>query len=259
MRLPPVLLLSLALPASLPAAPETDPWQAALAFDYNVASDGFAALHRAAPDDPRLAIARASGLLVRQPRTETNIRDARELLSDALHTADETLAPLALFLLARIEIDHLANPDPASARERLLALRRDHPEHPLADHAAVQLAYLAADDAASPADTLAAAEALLATVRAPEAARDLHSLLAALLLRHLRDPAAALPHLIAARAVGHQQPLRDADLDLSIANLARETGDPDLARRHYAAFLAAAPRDTRASTARRLLAALDTP
>ena len=104
--------------------------------------------------------------------------------------------------------------------------------------------------------SLTGAVALLATVKSPDAARDLPELLDPLYLRQLHDPASALPHFVAARAVGYEQPLRNADADLTIGNLARETGDTALARAHYAAFLAAAPRDGRAYTVRRLLAGL---
>jgi hypothetical protein len=258
--LPSLALGALALLASLPAhsaQPAPDPWQTALAFDYNAAAEHFAALHKAAPADTRIAVAYASSLLVKQPRTEANIRQAHSLLVASSATKDEH-AVLALYLLARVELDHLDPAQPAAARDHLAQLRRDHPAHPLADHAAVQLAYLAAYPPAGPdASAIAQITALLATVKAPEASRDLHQLLGSLQLRQLRAPAAALPHFVAARSIGFEQPLRNAESDLTIANLARDTGDFALARRHYAAFLAAAPRDVRASTVRRILASSD--
>lgn len=242
---------------SFAKSPGPDPWQTALAFDYNTAAARFADLHAANPADSRVAVAYASSLLIRQPRTEANIRTARDLLLKVRETApasDEN-SVLALYLLARVELDHLDPAQPDSARARLEQLRRDHPGHPLADHAAVELAYLLAyPPSGVRAAAIPAIETLLASVKTPGAARDLHQLLGSLSLRQLRSPAAALPHYVAARAVGFEQPLRNADADLTIANLARETGDDALARRHYAAFLAAAPRDVRASTVRRLLA-----
>lgn len=262
--LTPLLLgLCVALPARAAEAPSApDPWRAALSFDYAAAADGFAALRKISPSDSRAAVGRASTLLVLQPRTETNIRAARDLLLSVRESAaaDAPEAILALFLLARIELDHLANPDPASARARLEQLRRDHPAHVLADHAAVELAFLAAfPSPGGDAGALPEVESLLASVANPGAKRDLHLLIANLQLRLRRDPAAALPHLVAARAVGYEQPLRDAGADLVIGNIARETGDLALARRHFEAFLAAAPRDVRASTVRRLLADLSGP
>ncbi|MFH1499221.1 MAG: hypothetical protein ABII82_15510 [Verrucomicrobiota bacterium] len=255
-RLPLLLALgALALQPAHASAPAADPWQDALTFDYNAAAERFAELHDAKPDDTRVAIAYASALLVRQPRTESNIRDAHDLLLNAARTSSPHTS-LAIYLLARIELDHLTPAQPDTARARLEQLRRDHPAHPLADQAAVELAYLAAyPEDASP-DAIAKVEALLPTVTAPGARRDLHALLAHLQLRRARAPAAALPHLVAAREIGYELPLRNADADLGIANIARDTGDTALAHRHYAAFIAAAPRDTRASTVRRLLAEL---
>lgn len=249
------LALGLSARAAEPAA-APDPWQTALAFDYNAAAERFAALHKASPADTRVAVGYASALLVKQPRTEANIRAAHALLSRVASTGGED-AILATFLLARVELDHLDPAQPDTARDRLLRLRRDHPAHPLADQAAVELAYLDAfREGIAPADAVASVKELLASVKSPQAARDLNQLLSSLYIRRLREPASALPHLLAARAVGFEQPMRNAETDLSIANIARETGDPALARKHYAAFLAAAPRDARASTVRRLLADL---
>lgn len=258
-RLLPLLALGTlaTLSARAIAATPVDPWQTALTFDYNTAAERFAELHEQTPDDPRISVAYASALLVKQPRTESNIRAARDLFAKvAGGSSDQT--PLALYLLARVELDHLDPAQPDSARAHLERLRRDHPGHALADQAAVELAYLSVYDSATQPDVAAIAvvETLLASVKTTGAARDLHLLLGSLKLRRLHDKAAALPHYVAARAAGFEQPLRNADVDLTVANLARETGDPALARRHYAAFLAAAPRDIRATTVRRLLAGL---
>lgn len=240
--------------AETPAA--SDPWKTALAFDYAAAAERFSALHQASPDDTRVTIGYASALLVKQPRTESNIRDAHALLSGAASAGGED-AILATLLLARVELDHLDPAQPDAAREHLLRLRREHPAHPLADQAAIELAYL---DAFAPGTdaraAIASVENILASVKSPAASRDLHQLLSSLHIRRLGKPAGALPHLLAARAVGFEQPLRNAETDLSIANIARETGDAALARKHYAAFLAAAPRDARSSTVRRILASL---
>lgn len=246
------ILVSLA--SAGPEAGRLDPWQTALSFDYNIAAERFAKLHEESPGDPRLAVAYASSLLVRQPRTESNILSARDLLL-ALSKSSHAYSPITLYLLARIETDHLAAPDLASARRHLERLRREHPEHPLADDAAVELADFAAFlEGRDTPEAVAHIETLLATAHTPPAIRDLHLILFNLKLRRLKASAAALPHLVAARAVGFEQPRRNADIDLSIANLARETGDLDLARRHYEAFVAAAPRDVRADTVRRSLA-----
>ncbi len=241
------------------STPAPDPWKTALGFDYNAAADRFADLHAAEPANTRVAIAYASSLLVKQPRTESNIETARDLLLRVRETASAKSedAILALYLLARIELDHLSPSRPDSARPRLEQLRRDHPAHPLADHAAIELAYLLAyPPAGADPSAIPAIETLLASVKEPAAARDLHALLASFYLRQVPDAVSALKHLRAARAVGFEQPLRNAETDLTLGSLARETGDHALARRHYEAFLAAAPRDVRASTVRHLLSTL---
>lgn len=258
--LPLFTCLLAAVPLAAEKSPAPDPWQTALAFDYNAAAERFAALHAASPADTHIAVAYASSLLVKQPRTEANIEASRALLLKTLEAApaSDANSVLALYLLARIELDHLDPAQPDSARARFEKLRRDHPAHPLADHAAVELAYLAAYPSSGPdVSAIPSIEALLASVKAPGAARDLHQLLGSLHLRQLRKPTAALPHFIAARAIGFEQPLRNAESDITIANLARETGDLSLARRHYTAFITAAPRDVRTSTVRRILAGLD--
>lgn len=244
------------------ATPASDPWRDALRFDYAAASDEFARRHAAAPDDARLALARASALLGRQPRIQANIEEAGAILERVASgaPADSFHAIAARFLLARIAEDHFSPPRPEEARERYEALLREHAGHPLADQAAVQLALAAAYPPADaptprPAPADARLDELIAAVRTPSALRELHALRGRLLLDR-GEPAAALTHLRAARAIGYRQPDRDAEADLSIANLARETGDPGLALAHYEAFLRERRRDSRVSTVRRLVAEL---
>lgn len=241
-------------------APSDAPWKTALAFDYTAAAERFAALHKETPGDARVSVGYAASLLVKQPRTEANILAAHALLLEVAYASGtpEDQAAAAAYLLARIELDHLEPARTDDARARLVRLRADHPDQPLADQALVDLAFLRAFPASGPdIGALPEIETDIAGVKSPLAARDLHALAAGLLLRIRKDPAAALPHLVAARAVGYEQPLRNADVDLSIGNLARETGDDALARRHYAAFVDAAPRDVRASTVRRILAGMN--
>ncbi|HEY9250429.1 MAG TPA: hypothetical protein VIO38_14920, partial [Rariglobus sp.] len=79
------------------AASPPDPWQAGLGFDYTAAAGRFEALHARNPADTRTAIAYASSLLVKQPRTEANIRAARDLL---LKTGETPSAPVDDHVLA---------------------------------------------------------------------------------------------------------------------------------------------------------------
>lgn len=246
------------------AKPAADPWVAARNLDFTAAADGFARLHAAAPADPRLAVAHASGLLARQPRTSGNIATARAVLERVAATAPAsspgTAAPpaadphiLAAYLLARIEHEHLDSPRPEAARAAYEALRRAHPGHPLADHAAVHLGFLLVETDPGAA-AITPLEALLASVELPAARRELHLLLGHVFIRRLDDTAAALTHYQAARRIGSKMPGRAPDLDLAIATLAGRIGDHALAAVHYRAFAEARPRDTRADTAHRLAA-----
>lgn len=257
----PLIALTPLTASAVPA--NTDPWDAAFNFEYNAASASFEQLHAAAPQDSRLALARAATLLARQPRTASNIAAARALVAGLLAAPAAPIPPehhaLALFLLARVDHDHLSAPDLESARATYAELRRAHPAHPLADQAAVHLALilLHQSPASTAAEQQAALETFLAEVTAPSARRELLFLAGRFHWLLREDPAAALPLFIAGRALGYESPARNGELDLLIADLATEVGQPELAARHFAAFVAAYPRDPRAPTARRLAADLD--
>lgn len=264
----PLLAISLALAlsavagrADAPAGPDLAPWDAARNYDFNRAVDRFQELQTAAPDDLRLAVSRAAALLARQPRTQGNIEAARTGLRKILATPPSVTASrdhhaLAAYLLARIEHDHLDAGTPESARAAYEILRREHPGHPLADHAAVHLGFLLTEsahrDAKPAAAQVAELEELLATVELPGARRELHLLIVHVALRRLDDEALALRHSRAALGIGTGLAGRDADLTLSVATLAARTGDHALAAAHYRAFAEDRPRDTRAHTALRL-------
>lgn len=259
------ILLALALfavpgRAAAPIEPDLAPWDAARNYDFNRAADRFQQLQTAAPDDLRLAVSRAAALLARQPRTQGNIQTARVELRKILATPPSAMAsrdhhPLAAYLLARIEHDHLDAGTPESARAAYEALRREHPGHPLADHAAVHLGFLMTEGAphvAKPAAVqVAELEELLGTVELPGARRELHLLIGHVALRRLDDDALALRHYLAALGIGAGLAGRDAELTLVVATLASRTGDYALAGAHYRAFAGRSPRDTRAYTALR--------
>ncbi len=247
--------------ADTSALPE--PWRSALRFEFNRASEEFARLHAEDPADARLALGRAASLLARQPRTQANVLAARALLeriaTSGSASVDQAIA--ARLFLGRLAESHLSPPRPEEARERYDALLRDHAGHLLADQAAVHLALLTAfpgpgDDALPPDEVRSRIDALRERVGTPSARRELHALQARLLLQRGLDQE-ALPHLVAARAVGYRQPDHNANADLTIGNIARTTGDAALALSHYRAFLRERPRDARATTVRRYIAELE--
>ncbi len=253
----------MAVPATTAAV---SPWQAGLEFDFGTAVEGFARRHAARPDDARTSIGYACALLMKQPRVENNIRMARDLLASVADASakvsknnDKDEAVTAAYLLARVEQDHLTPARLDSARGRYESLVRDHPGHALAGQAAVQLALLESAGASSATvdGKVARIDALLSKVRQPEAAGELHAILGKLHWRLRQDADAAIRHFVAGRKIGYKKPFRNAEIDLTIANLAREQGHKDLALAHYRAFLAANKRDVRVSTVRSYVAQLE--
>lgn len=252
-----VLLSPAASPSALAATPAPDPWTLARNLDLGAAASTLEELHEADPADARLAIAHAAGLLARQPRTSRNVADARTLLEKTAAIAPsrdtKDWRPLARFLIARIDHDHLDTPDIPRARAGYEALRRDYPGDPVAEQAAVHLGFILAYQTPSrtPLEATPELEALLAATHAPSAVRDLHILLGRI---HARAdaPADALPHYQAALAIPSETPHRDGDIELAVATLASRLGRHELAARHYLAFAESRPVDARAGTARRL-------
>jgi hypothetical protein len=239
--------------------PLRDPWQAARNLDYKAAADTLARQYEAKPGDSRITCAYAASLLVREPVTAANVEQARSLLGGVIAQApsdDPQYRPLALYLSARLDQDHVSPVRLDAAQAQYEQLRREYPTHPLSDEAAVQLGFLRALQLPSidPVKVVAMVEELLATVSTPAARRELHHLIAYLHWQVRHDAAAALPHYIAGREIGFETPYRNSELDLTIAGLAQEIGRNTLAAQHYRAFAKANPGDTRTQTALRLAA-----
>jgi len=264
-----VLLLLCALglapsPYTLRAANEleADPWQDALNVDYTAASRKLEKLHNADPSDLRVAVAHAAALLSRDPVTQRNILKARNLLlklvSD-LPISETQYRPLALYLLGRIDQDHIEPERLDSALGFYEQLRREYPGHEIADQGTVQLALLVAMQVpdAQLEEAAAKVEAFLPTVTADHAKRELHSIAGNLHWHVHQDAATAIPHLIAGRELNYEAFSRNSEVDIMIAGLAREIGLGELAAKHYRRFAAAVPRDTRVYTALRLARELE--
>jgi hypothetical protein len=239
----------------IPAVEE--PWASALRYDFDPAAREFAARHAADPADTRIALGHASTLLLRQPRTAANVAAAQAVLRRVgQDAADPEHRWLARYLLARIEHDHGAPPRRDVARAAYEALIVDAAGHPVADHAALQLALLLVYHTPTLPldDALAEVTTLISRVRTADARRELHTLLGQLHWERRHDPRQALPHFLAARHIGFDAPGRNANYDLTIAGLAAETGEHALAARHYRTFVRDNPLDLRAGTATRLAA-----
>jgi len=242
--------------------PTTDPWEDALNVDYSTASRKLEKLHKADPSDARIAVAHAAALLARDPVTQRNVLKAHNLLEklvSELPTSETQYRPLALYLLGRINHDHLEPAQLDTARAFYEQLRREYPGHEIADQGTVHLALLVAMQAPDAVleDAVAKVEAFLPSVTADHAKRELHSIAGNLHWHVHQDAAAALPHLIAGRELNYEAFYRNSDVDIMIAGLAREIGLGELAAKHYRRFAAAVPRDTRVHTALRLARELE--
>jgi len=238
--------------------PSNDPWLDVLNTRYTAASHKFEKLAKASPEDTRLTLSYAASLLARDPMTRNNVRKVRGILLNLiseLPVSETHYRPLALLLLGRIDHDHSEPVQFESARAFYEQLRREYPQHPLADQAAVQLLhliYLQSPESRSH-EVVTQVEATLPTVSNKSHRLRLHELAARIYLRHLNDEASALPHLIAALEEGSE----DKSVDLHIAYLARRLGRLELAAKHYRAFYESSPRDNRAYTSRRLAKELE--
>ncbi len=259
---PPLLALGAFVTSASFAAPSSaDPWAAGLTLDYAAVDAGLAVLHASKPEDLNAQLAYASSLLMKQPRSNGNLRTALDLSAEVLTrpTATTDQRVLARYLLARIYHIHLDAPELDHAATEYRKLLADFPGHPLAEQAAVKLAllYLYQSPNLAPPDAQKHVADLLARVTTADARRELHFLLGKEIWLAAHDPANALQHLIAARELDFQQLDRNAEVDLMIGNIARENGRPDLALPHLRRFLAQRERDPRVTTVRRYVRQLE--
>jgi len=136
------------------------------------------------------------------------------------------------------------------------ALLNEHPQHPLAQLAAVKviLQRLYADGSETPEARLQAAEQLGRGVTLPALRCDFHQAMgeAYIFYGDRREP--ALRHLRAAEALGIPSAAARANVLVQIGELARLTGDGAVAGWSYRKFLADFPRDLRQQIVRDRLA-----
>lgn len=202
----------------------------------------------------------AAALLNLQPRTAGNIERAAGLL-DAVAAAapDDDLGISARYLRARLEEVHRFAPQLAEASRRYQELMATGGDHPLAQQAAVRLTLLtlySSPPSMSPAERVAAAEALGERLTDPAARRD-HALLVGQACLYFELPLErAQRHLERALAAGVLNPSNRADLLVSLAEVARERGDLPRAERAYRDYLAENPRADRSAAVQRRLAEL---
>lgn len=247
--------------ATGPQSPE-EAWTAAAQLLVQDASDYFESAARAGAGDPRaIALGRATCLLNLQPKTEGNLRGARELLEGVI-SANRTDEPglHARYLLARIAQVHAFEPDRAAAIRIYSELYAEVPAHPLAQCAIVRasLLRLYAPGAAEAKRPLLAEFAELAPrLTDPTARRELEQVLADAWMQVFDSPADALPHLLEIDRLGLARRTSRMDLWVRTAEMARLSGRTDLAAMFYRRFLEATPRDARVRLVRERLAEVE--
>jgi len=201
------------------------------------------------PDDdrPQTRLAHAVSLLIRQPITQRNIRQAEHICQELAASPDDTqVSRLAAYLHARIAHVHRIPADLDAASARYQALWLASPENDLAQLALVKQAtielYRNPDKFHFWFDHYSTAVALFSSGGAK---RDLCILLADAAQRFSLPKEIALSHLRTALDAAPSQPTRRAELLIRIAELARITGDQRVAAIHYQAFIREYPRDNR--------------
>ncbi|WP_197456866.1 tetratricopeptide repeat protein [Cephaloticoccus primus] len=260
------LLGSPSLHATEDSALANAAWEDVTKSRITDASKKFEKLYEADPGNPRFAVAHAAALLGRDPVTRANVRRARTILVKVaadLPVSETEYRPLALFLLGRIDHDQVQPVQFESARAFYEQLRSEYPGHPLADHAAFQLAqllYLELPQSRVD-EVLAFIDQIMPELISESLQRELciwASELCADDELKIYNEEASLRYLLKARYLdADASPYESGEMDLQIAGTARRIGQRALAAKHYRAFAESSPRDTRAYTARRLARELE--
>jgi hypothetical protein len=243
---------------SEPAKAETEikaAWENASLGLFNEANRAFAKL---SGDEARLG--EAVTLLLRQPKTDANVRRSTELLSALIkNSPDSPLAITSKYYLGRISQTHSTPNDPAAARAIFKELIASHPGHPYADLATVKLALIELYDQVPDATRRARFDefaALAPQLKSPSARRDLSIELADTSQRFGYDPVLALDFLLAADQVGIARRIEQGNVWVRIGQLAQENGRPEIARDYYNKYLSTFIRDNRRRMIKERLAAL---
>lgn len=191
---------------------------------------------------------RAVALMDSQPVTEARLQQVAEQLA-GLARGDDEIATAAAYLLGRLHQVHFPTPDPARAAQEFEQLAARHPHSPWAQLGLVKLAVLrlyVLPEPATPAERLAAAEALLPQLTVPGLRRDLHIVLGRARLFHGRPVPEALEHFVAADRIGGLSGVPHAELQLQIAELSRREGNWTQAHSYFQRFLEENEVDARA-------------
>lgn len=210
--------------------------------------------------DEEAKFTRAVLLFNRQPRTETDMAQAIELLSGlADHGKTAEVRARSLYFWAGAEALRSRDEPPVAALHLYERLWREYPGETYGQRALVQrllLTFYTSEPRkiilARCAEIVRQAEALT-----DEVVRSQFHQVAARGYLHLGgEEARALEHLLKVSELGVARREAWGDVQVSIGQLAAELGRPGLAREHYQEFLREFPRDPRAYTIKARLAAM---
>jgi hypothetical protein len=251
-------LLGLHLPGQVCATEELGAsWQALSYGFYNDAGDAFVR----AGDARAARLGAAIAQINRSPITATSLTEARRQL-EALLAGEDEIAHAARYFLGRLHQLHPIQPDAAAAAREFETLVATGADDVWCRLALVKLAILQLTTlpAAGGLDArLAAVAPYFDRTQAPSARRDLHLVIAEVLLHHQRYDAITRTHLQAALAApGLNDDIR-ADLLIQIARLSEILGDTAMSRSHYERFLREFPRDRRQPTVELILSGREAP
>ncbi len=213
-----------------------------------------------AGDSRPARFARAMTLLNVPPKTQDNIAWAADLLADLAQQPDD-IGISAKYFLARIEQAHRYQPNV----DRALALYEElidrHLDHYFGQMALVKWAivklYDPRLDQAEREALFDRVEAMGAKLTRDDPRRSFAQVLADAMCRFEQPDARALKHLLVVDELGAMTRTSEADLYVRIGELARLSGQTELARRYYRRMLEQFPRDIRVFMVRQRLAGLD--
>lgn len=240
-----------------PATPPsiTDAWQYLGTGLFPEAKQGFSAL-----SGPEAELGSALQLLGQQPKTSANIELAAERLRAlAEREPKDEIAYVALYYLGRIAQVHQSTPSPETARGYYQKLIAAAPDFFLAESAVVKLAILDLYEVVSTTERRNRFESYrkrAAELRHAPARRDLSLLLADVALQFGFGEDIALENLLRADEAGITRTNEQATVMVRIGELARITGQHEIARTYYQRFLDTFRRDNRRTMIEERLAAL---
>ena len=181
--------------------------------------------------------AQAVILMDSQPVTEAKLQQVEQQLA-TLARGDDEIACASGYLIGRLYQVHFPKHDPGRAAAEFEHLAATHATSYWAQLGLVKLALLrlyAQPEPAEPTARIAAAEAILPRLTAPELRRDLHIVLGRARLFH--GLPGVLDHLLAGERIGGLTNVPRADLQLQIAELSRRDGNWEQAHFFFQRFL----------------------